>query len=122
MDGSPPIRSRRGELTRSIVLALVLVGVAVAVFILLRPTSPSPPPPGKPTAEDLAAPAALKRAAAALGFKPRTEPGVGSIEDNPASDAPDPSSDLLAVGSKAPLFTLKTPDGKSVSLASLAGK
>src|SRR6202007_392409 len=51
------------------------------------------------------------------------EPGVGQIEGQPASAAVAPSNpDLLAVGSTAPGFTLKTPQGKSVSLSSYRGK
>ncbi len=123
MDGAPPIRSRRGEFARTVVLALVITAVVIGVYVVFRPTSPAPPPPAKPTAADLAAPRSLQRAAAAIGFTPRTEPGVGSIENKPASDAHPPSNpDLLAVGSVAPGFSLKTPEGQTVTRASLHGK
>jgi thiol-disulfide isomerase/thioredoxin len=123
MDGAPPIRSRRGEFVRTVVLALVVTAVVVAVFLVLRPKSPAPPPPAKPTAADLAAPKSLQRAAAAIGFTPRTEPGVGSIEYKGANAAKPPSNpDLLAVGTIPPSFSLKTPEGQTVTLASLRGK
>jgi peroxiredoxin len=75
------------------------------------------------TGEDKSASPALVDAANKVGFKPTTEPGVGHVEDKPASAAGPPQAEsLLAVGSKAPPFTLKTPQGKTVSLASLRGK
>ena len=56
-------------------------------------------------------------------LEPTTEPGVGQLEDQPASAAHPPSNpNLLRVGSKAPAFTLKTPEGKSVRLTSLRGR
>jgi peroxiredoxin len=103
--------------------ALVLV-IAVVVGILLgtRRTSPAPAA-GMPSAADASAPAALVRAADAVGFSPTTEPGVGQIESRPASAAQPPSNpDLLRVGSTAPPFTLRTPQGTLVSLAGFRGK
>ena len=116
-------RTRRGEFLRTVGLALVVTAIVVGAYVLLRPTSPAPPPQAKPTAADLAAPKSLQRAADAVGFTARTEPGVGSIEDKPASDANPPSnSDILPVGRPAPDFSLKSPTGETVSLASLKGK
>ncbi len=101
----------------------MVTAVVVAAFLVLRPKSPAPPPPAKPTAADLAAPKSLQRAAAAIGFTPRTEPGVGSIENKPANDAKPPSNpDLLPLRSTAPGFRLKTPEGTPISLAALRGK
>ncbi len=123
MDGSPTIRTRRAEFLRTVGIALVLTVAVVAAFYVLRPKAPAPPPAAKPTAADLAAPASLKAAAAASGWKPNTEPGVGSVENKPASDEGSPSNDaLLPVGTQAPQFTLKTPQGESVSLSSMRGK
>jgi peroxiredoxin len=64
----------------------------------------------------------LIRAAEAVNFHPFTAPGVGKIEDAPAAAGTKPSSDLLAVGTKAPAFTLRTPTGKKVSLSDYRGK
>jgi len=101
---------------------VVLVGVAVAALVATRSPS-TPPPAASPSAADRNAPAALVKAAAKVGFRPTTEPGVGQIEGRPASAAQPPSnSNLLPVGSEAPGFTLKTPEGESVSLADFRGK
>jgi peroxiredoxin len=63
------------------------------------------------------------KAADAVGFRPNVEPGVGVIESKPASAAQSPaSSNLLAVDSPAPSFTLGTPEGKDISLADFRGK
>ncbi|MGN6377704.1 MAG: TlpA family protein disulfide reductase [Gaiellales bacterium] len=104
----------------------LLVAVAFAATIVLivakHQSSPKPPPPAKPTAADLNAPQKLIRAAAALHFTPTTEPGVGSIEGKPASASPGPySHHLLARGSVAPRFTLRTPQGTQVTVP-VAGK
>jgi peroxiredoxin len=65
----------------------------------------------------------LRDAAAKLGFHPQLIPGVGSIEDKPASDAPTQTNpNLLKPGAVAPQFSLKTPQGDTVSLAGLRGK
>jgi peroxiredoxin len=68
-------------------------------------------------------PAALIAAANAIGFHTSTEPGVGLRESQPASSGnaqSDPS--LLAPGTQAPAFTLKTPQGQTVSLSDYRGK
>jgi peroxiredoxin len=65
----------------------------------------------------------LVRAANAVHFRPTTEPGVGLIEKQHAwAGTQTPPAYLLPVGSKAPVFTLKTPEGARVSLADLRGK
>jgi peroxiredoxin len=47
----------------------------------------------------------------------------GRSKTNQPSDAQPPSnSDLVAVGSRAPAFTLKTPEGDSVSLSDYRGR
>src|SRR5262249_15297803 len=65
----------------------------------------------------------LVSAADAVNFHPTTEPGVGQIEGQPASASQPPENpSLLAVGTVAPNFTLKTPQGTSVSLDKYRGK
>src|SRR5262249_47232558 len=72
---------------------------------------------------DRSAPPALLQAAEAVGFHPNTAPGVGEVEGRPLSGALQPAAkSLLPVGSVAPAFTLRTPAGKPLSLASLRGK
>jgi peroxiredoxin len=103
--------------------ALVLVVAIVVGVLLATRSSSSTPGPAKLTDEDRSAPASLVEAADKVGFKPTTEPGVGQIESKAASAATEPQAQsLLAVGAKAPPFTLRTPQGKKVSLASLRGK
>ena len=100
------------------VLALV-VAIVIAVLLSTR-SSPKPAPPAAASASDRNAPASLVAAADSVGFHPTTEPGVGEMEGQPASAAAPPREpDLLAVGAVAPAFTLKTPQGQKVSLASL---
>jgi len=100
---------------------VVILGVVVGALLLTRSTST--PPPVTSSAVDRNAPAALVKEADAVGFQPTTEPGVGQIEGRPASAAQPPSTpNLLPVGSKAPAFTLETPEGERVSLARLRGK
>src|SRR6185312_4450973 len=85
--------------------------------------APSAPGPAKPTAADLNAPKSLRVAAAKVGFHPQLIPGVGQIEDKSASDSPAPNNTtLLKPGTVAPAFSLKTPEGDTVSLSNYAGK
>jgi peroxiredoxin len=103
-------------------IVVVVVAAVTAVLVASRGGS-SAPGPAKPSAADLAAPKALQRAAAAIGFHPEPIPGVGEIEDDPASAAvPATNPALLKPGTAAPPFTLKTPLGETVSLAGLRGK
>jgi peroxiredoxin len=122
----PPIGKNQPLAPRSTWLATAGVAAAIAivvtVLLVTRPT-PQAPPAATPSAADLNAPAALVRAAARVGFQPNVEPGVGQIENKPAGAAQAASSqDLLPVGTKAPTFTLKTPEGGTVGLGDLRGK
>ena len=98
--------------------------IAVVVIVLVATRSqPTVPAAAAATAADRNAPASLVQAANSVGFHPTTEPGVGQIEGEPASAAGAPSNpDLLPVRSVAPAFTLRTPQGQRVSLASYRGK
>jgi peroxiredoxin len=101
---------------------VVLIGIVAGALLATR-TKNAVPPPAPASASDRNAPASLVAAADKVGFRPTTEPGVGQIEDEPASAAKPPANpDLLPVGSQAPAFTLKTPEGDSVSLADFRSK
>jgi peroxiredoxin len=102
----------------------ILAAVAVVVAVLLATrTSPTVAAQAPLSAADRAAPASLVQAADKVGFHPTTEPGVGQLESGPASAALPPTNPkLLRVGSAAPNFTLRTPQGKKVSLSSYRGK
>jgi len=124
----PPVgKQRHGNQTTRIVWAasggvVVVVAIVVAALLATRSTTKLPGPAAA-SAADRNAPAALVSAAAAVGFHPTTEPGVGQIEGQPASAAGAPSNTgLLAVGTVAPSFTLETPQGQKVSLASYRGR
>lgn len=102
---------------------VVAVAVVVVAVLLATRSSPSTPSAAAVPTSDKNASASLVRAAAAIGFHPTTEPGVGEIEGKPADEAqPASNPNLLKVGSFAPGFTLNTPEGQSVSLASYHGK
>jgi peroxiredoxin len=102
---------------------VVVLIVVVAGVLLATRSSSKVPPPATASAADRNAPASLIRAAQAVGFHPTTEPGVGELEGQPASSAQPPTNpNLLAVGSKAPAFSLTTPEGQTVSLATYRGK
>jgi len=125
----PPPVGKRGAGTRNLravwigtgVLAVV-VAVVVGVLVATR-SSPKVAGPASETASDKNAPASLINAANAVNFHPTTEPGIGQVEGEPASAAQPPSNPgLLAVGTAAPSFTLKTPEGQSVSLSQYRGK
>jgi peroxiredoxin len=102
---------------------VVLAIVAMAAVLNRLNQAPSAPGPAKPTAADLNAPKSLRVAAAKVGFHPQLIPGVGKIEDKSASDSPAPNNTtLLKPGTVAPAFSLKTPQGDTVSLSDYAGK
>jgi peroxiredoxin len=104
------------------VVFLVLVG-AVSLLAMMHRTGPGPPPAKTPGLGDASASPALVKAADDVGFHTVTEPGVGQIEDDLASAAGGSSNpDLLKAGTTAPSFTLKTPQGDSVSLSDMRGK
>jgi cytochrome oxidase Cu insertion factor (SCO1/SenC/PrrC family) len=93
------------------------------VILLSTKSSPkTPPPAASVSASDASASPALISAAQAVGFHPTTEAGVGEVEGKPA-DAVSTAADtnLLPVGATAPAFTLETPQGAKVSLASYRG-
>jgi peroxiredoxin len=121
----PPAAAPGAVSERTILVAsalLALAGALVVGVLLVTRTSQEPPPPAASTAET-DAPAALVRAADAVGFRPNVEPGTGGVETQPVSAAKPPSSpDLLPVGTRPPAFTLKTPEGATVRLADYRGK
>jgi peroxiredoxin len=128
----PPVKTPKGAArapadARRVALiatgALVAVVAIVVGVLLATRSSPSTGARGRASAADRNAPQSLVSAANAVGFQPTTEPGVGQVEGRPASAATPPTTNtLLPVGSKAPDFTLETPQGTKVSLASLRGK
>ena len=119
-----PVRKAKTVIfTVTLALAIVaLVGVGV-LAVTHKVTSSAPPPASSIAASDRTASQSLITAAAAVGFHPNVEAGVGKIESKPASAAHAPStSNLLAVGTIAPSFTLKTPQGQKISLSDFRGK
>jgi len=114
----------RGQRVIVIASAAVVVAVVLVTVVLVATRGgTSAPGPAAPSAEDLAAPKSLQHAAAAIGFHPEPIPGVGKIEDEPASAAvPSTNPKLVAPGTPAPAFALKTPLGQTVSLHDFAGK
>ncbi len=122
----PPVGGKSSGSQRTVILITIFVIVVIAAVVgglLATRSSPKKPPPAAASASDQGASAALKQAAAAVNFSPNTEAGVGQIESKPISAANPPSTpNLLPVGSTAPGFTLKTPEGQSVSLSQFRGK
>jgi peroxiredoxin len=104
--------------------AVIAIVLAAVVGILANRTESAPvPSAADPTSVDANAPPQLVDAAKALDFTPHSEPGVGLIEDDPAAAAPAPTNaHLLRPGTIAPPFSLKTPEGKTVSLSDYRGK
>jgi len=106
-------------------LALVIVAlIGVGVLVITRHTTSSAPPPASMLSQsDSTASPALVKAAAAIGFHPVLEAGIGTVEDKPASaGSPASNTSLLAPGTTAPAFTLKTPQGQAVSLTDFRDK
>ncbi|MBV8080205.1 MAG: TlpA family protein disulfide reductase [Actinobacteria bacterium] len=102
------------------VLAAALAGLVV-VAVLAAVLSPRPPSKVVPlTKADRNAPATLRDAAEALGYRPT--PASDTIERRPASAAPPPPAGLLPVGAVAPDFSLPTPSGTRVHLAAFRGR
>jgi len=124
----PPVGKGRPRNDRQLLIAgaAALAGIVAVVVVVLLVTSggsKTPPPSAASSAADKNAPKALVDAANKVGFKPNTEAGVGTIEDKAPSAAGAPSSTtLISVGATAPDFTLKTPQGKTVSLSQYRGK
>ena len=107
--------------------ATVLVTVAVVIVAVVASQGGGRPPgPRLPSAaltEGNGASRALVEAARKIGYHPTAEAGAGVIESEPASKARPPTNpNLLPVGSRAPGFTLRDPQGQSVSLSRLRGK
>ncbi|HTR33139.1 MAG TPA: TlpA disulfide reductase family protein [Gaiellaceae bacterium] len=125
--GPPPV-AKKGQRPDSKVVWIAtagIVGVVVVVVAILLATRSSPKVAAQApiTAADKNAPAELVKAANSVNFHPTTEPGVGEIESQPASAAgAAQNGNLLAAGTTAPNFTLKTPQGQSVSLSDYRGK
>jgi peroxiredoxin len=123
---APPPVGGRSETPSWVWIATAAVGAAIAIVagvLAMRSSSSSPPPAASPSASDGNASPELVQAADDVGFKPSTEPGVGEWENKPASAARPPrSTALLAAGMPAPPFTLRTPQGESVSLSDFRGK
>ncbi|HZO96476.1 MAG TPA: TlpA disulfide reductase family protein [Gaiellaceae bacterium] len=122
-----PLRPGRAPLsprTRAVFAAGLAAALAalVAGGILLARSSPPPRRVVTLPPADRGASPALLRAAAAVGFRPRTAPGVGSVEGLPAGAARPVADGLLPVGAPAPGFDLRTPTGARVSLRSLRGR
>lgn len=114
---SPFVRRHRSLLTVALVSVLAALVVLGAIVLVSSPSKPLVVT--IPVADRNASPA-LVRAAEAIGFSPAST--SGSMEGKPASAAPAPSPGLLPVGSPAPDFTLDTPSGTRLALASLRGK
>ena len=119
---TPVLKARKAVFVATLVLAVV-VAIVVGALLLTKKTTPATPPATSVSAEDRNAPASLVTAAHDVGFHPTSEPGIGEVEDQPASAASPPSNpNLLKAGTKAPAFTLKTPTGEKVSLSDFRGK
>jgi peroxiredoxin len=100
------------------ILAVVIIAVVAAV----SSKAPTAHPTAIPAADRHASPS-LRAAAEAVHFYPHRIGGAGQIEDQPIEGVTPPAdSSLLPPGSKAPPFTLRTPEGVPVSLRSLRGK
>jgi peroxiredoxin len=118
-------RRRAKTVIFTVTLALAIVGlIGVGVFAVTHKVSSSAPPPAATIdPSDRNAPQSLIQAAATVGFRPNVEAGVGTIESKPASAAHNPSNPhLLAVGTNAPGFSLKTPQGQTVGLSDFRNK
>jgi len=129
-DGRNRASRRRAERRRATLLvAALLAAVGVALGLLLdRGSSPSSHEPITtkalpPSAAERHASRSLVRAAEKVGFHAMTAQGTGVIESKPAAAARRPYSRyLLPVGSRAPVFSLRTPEGGAISLRRLRGK
>jgi peroxiredoxin len=120
-----PGRKALSQRTRLIFVVGLLVAAltVVAAGALLMGSRKTPLRAVTIPVADRVASRQLLLAAEAVNFHPLGQgSGVGTVESLPASAAPAPAGDLLPVGSQAPGFTLRTPTGTAVSLASLRGK
>jgi len=112
--------SKRTRRRLAIALVVVVAGIIAGGAALLH-SSPKPRVVTIPVADRKASPA-LIRAAEAVGFRPPHLDGTGKVENGAVGSAPQLTSGLLPVGSRAPDFALRTPTGALVSLRSLRGK
>ena len=112
--------SKRTRLVLAVTLVAMVAGLLAGGAILLHSSSKARVVT-IPAADRNASPA-LIRAAEAVGFRPPHLAGTGKIESQSASAAKLMTSGLLAVGARAPDFTLRTPSGAHVSLQALRGK
>jgi peroxiredoxin len=118
-----PVSQARGALAWMAAAVLVAALVLGAGALYVRSRMPPPPPRARETAADRRAPRRLVRAADAVGFHPNVAIGVGEIESRPASAATGPAgAHLLRVGSSAPAFALRTPEGGTVRLDAYRGR
>ena len=122
----PPVGGRGARSQRLVLYAtigLIVVVAAGAIGYSQLKSSPKKPPAAAPSLNDQNASDSLKKQADDVHFSPNTEAGIGQIESQPVSSASPPSNpNLLPVGATAPDFTLKTPEGQSVSLSDYRGK
>lgn len=115
-----PAFSKRTRLVLAVALVVVFIGLLAGGALLLHSSSKAHVVT-IPAADRNASPALL-RAAEAVNFRPPHAPGVGEIEGQPASAAKLITNGLLPIGAQGPDFTLRTPTGRRVALASLRGK
>jgi peroxiredoxin len=115
--------SKRMRTTLAVALATVVGLVLVAGALLATNTKRAALRSVTIPLADRKATTALLGAAEAVGFEPASEPGAGRIESEPIPPGGTVSaSNLLAPGSIAPGFSLRTPVGQRITLAALRGK
>ncbi len=115
--------SKRARGRMALLIGAVAVVLLVIGAVLASNTKQKPPRVVTIPLADRSASAALIQAAEAVGFHSNAPSDAGKIEASPiGADSPPAAKDLLPVGSTAPGFTLRTPTGAPVSLASLRGK
>jgi peroxiredoxin len=115
--------SKRTRTIFAVTLAAVIGIVLVVGALLATDTKRAPLRSVTIPLADQKASTALLRAAEAVGFEPTSEPGAGQIESQPIAPGGTVSaSNLLAPGSTAPGFSLRTPVGQRIALAALRGK
>jgi peroxiredoxin len=114
---------RKRILVFTVGLGIAIVGTIALGAVLLTTDTKLQPPAVTISAADRRASPELIRAAAAVGFLPTHQAGVGELEKRPAEAAkPAGNPNLLPVGAQAPGFVLKTPTGERVSLRDFRGK
>jgi peroxiredoxin len=121
----PPAKPAANRVLWIVNGVLLVVVIVIAGVLVARSQSGAPAPKAAKhqVSADANAPAALVQAADAIGFHTSSEPGVGLREDGAASDGTGQSDPtLLQPGTRAPAFTLKTPQGQTVSLSDYRGK